>query len=157
MIIGTMLQLAIFSQLTLLSGTADILLLILIAWTIHDRSRSSWIWAVIGGGFLSVISAIPAGVPLVVYLIVVGLVRVFSQRTLEIPILGMLIATILGTMIQKLLEMAVLVITGYPMPLGEGFVLVAMPSALLNLFFSLPVYALMTDLARWVFPIEVQL
>ena len=152
-----MLQLAIFSQLTLLSGTADILLLILIAWTIHDRSRSSWIWAVIGGGFLSVISAIPAGVPLVVYLIVVGLVRVFSQRTLEIPILGMLIATILGTMIQKLLEMAVLVITGYPMPLGEGFVLVAMPSALLNLFFSLPVYALMTDLARWVFPIEVQL
>ncbi len=152
-----MLQLAIFSQLPLLSGTADILLLVLIAWCIHSRDRSIWAWAFIGGGLISLISAIPAAAPVWIYMIIAGLIRLFSQRTMELPILWMLIATIFGTLIQKFIELVILFMAGTSLPFNESMVLVALPSALLNLFFALPVYALISDLARWVYPVEVQI
>lgn len=156
-VVAFMLQLAIFSQLTLLSGSADILLLVLIAWSIQSRDRSIWLWVFIGGGLVSLVSAIPAGAPVWIYLIIAGLIRLFSQRTMEVPVLWMLIATILGTLIQKVIEIIVLFMAGSPLPFSESIVLVALPSALLNLFFALPVYALITDLSRWIYPVEVQI
>src|SRR5512133_1226089 len=123
-----MLQLAIFSQLTLLSGAADILLLVLIAWSIQSRDRSIWVWAFIGGGLVSLISAIPAGAPIWIYLIISGLIRLFSQRTMEVPVLWMLIATIFGTLLQKFIELVVLFIAGTALPLNESIILVALPS-----------------------------
>jgi hypothetical protein len=157
MVISLMLQLAIFSQLTLLSGTADILLLVLVTWSIQSRDRSIWAWVLIGGGLVSLVSAIPAGAPIWIYLIIAGLIRLFNQRTLGVPILWMLIATILGTFIQKFIELVVLFLAGTSLPLNESLILVALPSALLNLFFALPVYALITDLARRIYPVEVQI
>jgi hypothetical protein len=157
MVVSLMLQLAIFSQLPLLSGTADILLLVLIAWSIHSRDRSIWLWVFIGGGLVSLISAIPMAAPVWIYLTVAGLIRLFSQRTMEVPVLWMLIATIFGTLIQKFVEIIVLFVAGTSLPLNESLILVALPSALLNLFFALPVYALITDLARWIYPVEVEI
>lgn len=157
MVAALMLQLAIFSQLPLLSGTADILLLVLVAWAIQSRGRSIWAWAIIGGGLVSLISAIPAGAPIWIYLVITGLIRLFSQRTMEVPILWMLIATIFGTFFQKFIELVILFMAGTSLPLNESLILVALPSALLNLFFALPVYALITGLARWIFPVEVQI
>jgi cell shape-determining protein MreD len=133
------------------------LLLVLIAWSIQSRDRSIWLWVFIGGGLVSLVSAIPAGAPVWIYLIIAGLIRLFSQRTMEVPVLWMLIATILGTLIQKVIEIIVLFMAGSPLPFSESIVLVALPSALLNLFFALPVYALITDLSRWIYPVEVQI
>jgi len=40
------------------------------------------------------------------------------------------------------------------MPLTDSFTLVILPSALLNLLFSIPVFWLTRDLSRWVNPVE---
>ncbi len=157
LMVALMLQLAIFSQLTLLSGTSDLILLILIAWSLHVRSRSAWFWAVIGGGLVSVISATPAGAPLIIYMVIVGVVRFFNRRMLEFPVLGMLIATIVGTFFQHIVEVVVLFVAGTQLPFSQSMVLVTLPSVLLNLILARPVYALVTDLARWVYPVEVQI
>ena len=157
LVVALMLQLAIFSQLTLLSGTSDLILLILVAWSLHERSRSAWFWALIGGGLVSVISATPAGAPLIIYMVIVGAVRFFNRRILEFPVLGMLIATILGTFFQHIVEIVVLFVAGTQLPFSQSMVLVTLPSVLLNLILALPVYALVTDLARWVYPVEVQI
>ena len=69
----------------------------------------------------------------------------------------MLIATIGATFIQHLVEIAVLFVSGTQLPFSQSLVLVTLPSILLNLFFALPVYALVTDLARRLYPIEVQI
>jgi rod shape-determining protein MreD len=157
LVVALMLQLAIFSQLPLLSGTSDLVLLILIAWSLHERSRNAWFWALIGGGLVSIVSAVPAGAPLIIYLIIVGVVRLVNHRILEFPVLGMLIATILGTFFEHIVEIVVLFIAGTQLPFSQTMVLVTLPSVLLNLFLALPVYALVNDLARWVYPVEVQI
>jgi hypothetical protein len=69
----------------------------------------------------------------------------------------MLIATIGATFAQHIIEIVVLFIAGTQLPFSQSVVLVTLPSILLNLFFALPVYALVTDLARRIYPIEVQI
>jgi rod shape-determining protein MreD len=157
LVIVLMMQLAIFSQLPLLSGTPDLILLVLIAWSLNEKSQNAWFWAVVGGGLVSIISAIPFGAPLMIYLGITTVVRISSNRIREFPVLGMLIATIGATFIQHMIEIIVLFIAGTQLPFNQSLVLVTLPSILLNLFFALPVYALVTDLARWIYPIEVQI
>jgi rod shape-determining protein MreD len=152
-----MVQLAIFSQLPLLSGTTDLILLVLIAWSLHEKSKNAWFWAFVGGGLVSIISAIPYGAPLLIYISITAVVRMGSRRIREFPVLGMLIATIGATFAQHLIEVVVLFIAGTQLPFNQSLVLVTLPSILLNLFFALPVYALVTNLARWIYPIEVQI
>lgn len=157
LVVTLMLQLAIFSQLPLLSGTSDLILLVLIAWALQEHSRNAWFWALVGGALVSMISAIPFGTPLFIYLVIVTAVRLISRQTLEFPVLGMLIATIAGTFFQQIVEIVVLFMAGTQLPFDQSIVLVTLPSVLLNLLFALPIYALVTDIAKWVFPVEVQI
>ena len=92
-----------------------------------------------------------------IYLIIVLVVRFFNRRMLEFPFLGMLITTIGATFFQHFSEIVVLFVDGRDLPFNQSLVLVTLPSVLLNLLFALPVYALINDLARRVYPVEVQI
>jgi len=59
-IIAIMLQMGVFSRAVLFSGTADVVLLFLAAWSLHQRQKYSWILVVIFGLILSSISASPS-------------------------------------------------------------------------------------------------
>lgn len=152
-----MLQSVIISRLPLLSGTADLVFLVLLAWSLQTRVKHAWFWALIGGLLVSYSSAMPMFAPLIGYMIVVGIARLFQRRIWQIPILVMFAMTVLGTFIIHILEIAVLFVSGMAIPFQDGFAYVTLPSALLNLLLALPVYALMTDLAKWVYPEKVEI
>lgn len=156
LLITLMVQLAIASNLPLLRGTADLMIVVIIAWALQERVSSGWFWGLVGGGFVSLITAMPFFVPLVSYLLIVILVRILRRRVWQIPILVMFLSVILGTMIHHVLGILALLLNGTILPLHESFSFVTLPSILLNLILALPVYAMMTDLAKWVYPIEVE-
>jgi rod shape-determining protein MreD len=151
-----MLQTVIISRLPLLSGTADLVLLVLLAWSLQAKVRHSWVWALVGGLMVSYVSAMPMFTPLIGYMIVVGIARIFQRRIWQIPILAMFAATVLGTFLIQILDIVVLFISGRSIPFQDSFTFVTLPSALLNLLLALPIYALMTDVAKWVYPQEVE-
>ena len=151
-----MLQSAIVSRLPLLSGTADLVFLVLLAWSLQSRVKYSWLWALIGGLLVSLTSAIPFYAPLFGYMIVVVIARLIQRRLWQIPILAMFATTVMGTLVIHTLEIAALFVSGRAIPFQDGFTYVTLPSALLNLLLALPVYTIMTDLARWVYPEEVE-
>ena len=122
-----------------------------------DAARMPGSGHLLAAGLVSIITALPFGAPLMIYLVIVLAIRLVNRRILEFPILGMLIVTIIGTFFQHFTEIVVLFVDGRALPFSQSIVLVTLPSVLLNLLFSLPVYALVTDLARWVFPVEVQI
>ncbi|MDR3577056.1 MAG: hypothetical protein P4L50_24600 [Anaerolineaceae bacterium] len=157
MIVLLIIQSVVVSRLPLLHGTADIILLSLAAWTLQERVKHFWEWALIAGMLVSLVSAMPYFAPLVGYLIVVAIARFLQQHVWQMPILAMFVATIAGTLIQQVLYYVVLQIHGTPLPLNDSISLIILPSALLNLLLSLPVYALVTDLANWVYPVEVEI
>jgi len=150
------LQTVIASSLPLLSGYADLILLILVAWALQERVRSAWIWTVIAGLMVGFVSALPTLVPVIGYVLVTAIARLVHRRVWQTPILAMFVVTFLGSLVSQGLVMAVLVVQGTPLPLADSVNLVILPGTLLNLLLALPVYAVVNDLAQWVYPEEVE-
>lgn len=150
-----MLQTAVISRLQLLHGAADIILLVVAAWALQERVRSGWIWAVVAGVLVTAVTALPLFIPLAGYLLVTFLARVLQRRVWKVPILTMFIVAFFGTMGYQFLSLVALKAMGVPLGWLESLTNVIMPSALLNLLFALPVYALVSDLAHSVHASEV--
>ena len=151
------LQMVVVSSLPLLQGTADLMLIAVIAWSLHERVKTAWEWALIAGMVVGFISAIPFIAPLAGYLIVTGIAQLLRKRIWQMPILAMFITTVIGTLIQNLISIITLQLNGVPISWKEGITLVAIPSALLNLILSIPIYVLLTDLDNWVYPVKIEL
>ena len=60
--------------------------------------------------------------------------------------------TFLGTLIVSLFSIVTLRIMGVPLPISDVLGLLTLPSVLLNMLIAIPVFAVMRDLARWVYP-----
>ena len=147
-----MIQSAVLSNIPLLHGTTDLVLVALLAWALQKRVRTAWIWAIIGGLLVGYVSALPFGAILVGYLLAVGLAILLKQRIWQVPILAMLVATFFGTLLVNLVVIIALRVVDTPISFWEAINLVTLPSVLLNLLVAIPFYALFSDLAKWLYP-----
>lgn len=155
-LIALVLQMGIFSRLPLLNGTADLLLLVIVAWALQARVTSAWHWALMAGVMVSLISAMPFFLPLVLYLMVTALARALQGQVWQIPVLAMFVATIAGTLIYHLVSILILQLAGTPLDWQESLSLVTLPSVLLNLLLALPIFALVSDLAKLIHPVKAE-
>jgi hypothetical protein len=150
-------QSAVFSQVRLLNGTTDLILLIVVAYAVQDRVTTAWHWGIIAGVLASFATAVPGYAIIPTYVVVTGIAiymrRIFWQR----PLLAMITATVLATLISQIIAVAVLVINGTSIPVFEAFYLITLPSVLLNLLLAIPIYALMGDLANWLYPEPIEM
>ena len=151
-----MLQSAILSRIPLLQGTADLVLLAIIAWSLHDRVETGWFWAVVGGMIMALVSGMPFGVYLTGYLLTTLAAMLLKRTVWKIPILAMLLMVFIGTLLTQGLSVVALIITGTPLPLLDTVNLIILPSLLLNLLLSIPAYILVGDFANWTHPLEIE-
>lgn len=149
-----LLQTTIFSQITLLSGSIDLVLIWLAAWTIQGQVKSSWIWMILAGIFVSYVTAIPWPVIFISYAGATAAARMINKRVWQSPLLMMFFVTIFGSLLLYTLSFMALVIDGVNIQLDTALIEVIIPSILMNLLFAIPVYAIARDTARWVYPLE---
>lgn len=151
-LLSVILQSAMISRIYLLSGIADLPLVMLTAWALQDNVDSAWHWAVAFGLMVGFVSGLPWYVPVISYVVVVALAQQFQKRVWQAPLLAMFSVTFLGTIILSLLSFTVLRVSGVILPLEDVLGLLVLPGVLLNMFLAIPVYAVMRDLSRWVYP-----
>ena len=151
-LLTVILQSAVISRVYLLSGIADLPMVMLAAWALQEEVDSAWHWAAATGLLVGFVSGIPLLVPVSGYLAVVVLARMFLRRVWQAPLLAMFSITFLGTLLVSLLSIAALGLSGVELPIGDVLGLLTLPAVLLNLLIAIPVYAVMRDLARWVYP-----
>lgn len=149
-----MVQSAVVSRLTLLSGCADILLLIVAGWAVQERVRTAWQWAIVAGLLAGLLSALPWLVPVASYLLVAALGRILTRRLWQAPLLLMFLITLVGTLMSQTLAWLVLQFAGRSLPWEESFSQVILPSALLNLLLATPIYIFVRDLATLLYPVK---
>ena len=154
LLLAVILQSAGVSQVKLLSGYADLPLLVLGAWALQDRVKSAWHWAALGCIMLAFVSTMPWLVLVVGYFALVFIAQTLQRRVWQAPLLAMFSVTFIGTLFIHLLSFIVLRILGTPFVFADVIGLITLPSLLLNMLFSIPIYAFMRDLARWVYPSE---
>ena len=153
--LALLLQMAIISRINLLNGCADLILLILAAWSLQERVRGAWVWGAAAGLLVGLVSGLPWYVYLVSYLGVVGLARLLTRRIWQAPLLAMFVVTLTGTILLLMLTFAVRTLFEVRLVFSEAFMQIILPSALLNLMLAIPVHALIRDLANWLYPASV--
>ena len=157
--ITIMLQLAVFSRLPLLNGTADIVLVSLIAWALQENV-STWevrVWTLFAAIFVGYISAAPFAAIAVPYVVIILMVRWLQKRVWKASVWALLIIVVPGTLFQQTVSLFVLrIINNVPLPISESFIFVILPSMVLNLLFAVPIYLVIKDISLWLYPIEVE-
>jgi rod shape-determining protein MreD len=151
-LLSVILQSAVISRIYLLSGIADLPLVLLAAWALQENVESAWHWAVAMGLMVGFVSGLPWFVPTLSYLLIVTAAQILQKRVWHAPLLAMFSVTFLGTIIINLLSFIVLRISGARLPVEDVLGLVILPGVLLNMLLAIPVYAVMRDLARWAYP-----
>jgi rod shape-determining protein MreD len=151
-LLTVILQSAVISRVYLLAGIADLPLVMVAAWALQEEVDSAWHWAAATGLLVGFVSGIPLMVPVLSYIVVVALAHLFQRRVWQAPLLAMFSITFLGTILVSLLSLVVLRIAGVPLPVSDVLGLLTLPGVLLNLLLAMPIYAVMRDLARWVYP-----
>lgn len=146
------LQSTIISRLQVVHGSADLVLLVIVAWSLQERVKRTWVWTLIGAGMVAYVSALPLMATFTGYLIAMGLARLLHRRIWQAPILAMLIATAIASLLQHLVALVFLTLGGSPISIPQAFALVTAPSVFLNLILALPVYAVVSDFANLVYP-----
>jgi rod shape-determining protein MreD len=152
--LALVLQMAVVSRLPLLSGSADLVLLIIVAWSLQERAESAWLWSLLAGLMVGAASGLPLLVTVPGFLATTALARLVLRRVWETPVLAMVIVVFFGTLLYEGLALASTALAGRSYPAADAFSLIILPVLLLNCVLALPVYAVIRDVASWVYPAE---
>ena len=104
---------------------------------------------------MGVSSALPFWLPVIGYLLLVALVTLALRQVWQVPIWMLLISTFIGSFLIYGVEFSYLLITGVSLDLIDVINIVILPSLILNMILVLPVYGLVGELAKLVYPQEV--
>lgn len=144
LIVSTMLQSTLLAHLRLLGGQPDLVLLIVVSWSLLGRNPEGMAWAFVGGLLLDLFSGAPLGVSsvgLVLAAFVAGLgPGQVSRNNVVLPPVMILV----GTAIYHGVTLALLVALDLQPPAWlDSLSYVTLPSGLLNLALVLPVFQLL--------------
>lgn len=156
-VLAMMLQYGVFSRWMILSGSPDLVLLLIIALCLHQKHRRFWILILIMGGVVGFVSALPFFIPMVVYMAVYLVSNGLKQRVWQTPLLAMFLLTFGATILVNFLSIAVLFIQRIPFNFSIALVNVVLPSVFLNMFLAIPVHAIMRELSVWLYPQGAQI
>lgn len=147
-------QSTVASQITLLQGTVDLLLVWVAAWGLNSHDSSGFWIALFAGGLASFVSALPWYVFPLAYLSAYLLTRYVLKRLWQTPLLSMFAITLMSSIVLYGLSLIGLRINGNSYPLQLSLTNVIIPSIFLNLFMAIPIFAIVRDLAGWLYRSE---
>ena len=148
------LQSAVVSRLPLNRGTADLMLVVLVAITLQKSVKTAWQWSIVGGLLTDFLSGLPFGLFTISYLITTGIAFLLRERIWRFSFLMQLLVVLSGTLIVHGLSMMVLIIQGSSLQLSTVLQAVTLPSIILNFMLSLPVFFIIQDIVQQLNPPE---
>lgn len=147
-----MLQSTSISRLPLIHGTADLSLLVLIAWGIHSRSNLTWVFGIVAGLIISFYSQVTWLAFVSSYLFVIFITQLLHGKFWNSPLLVMLLMSSIGSLLVNTAILLSLFFKEISINISQAFSEIMLPSVILNLLLALPVYFLVKDLVRWINP-----
>jgi len=150
MLILSVIQSVAVGRINIMSGSADIILLAIVSLGVTEENRNIFIWALVGGIFISFISAMPAAAVITAYLVVAGITWIVQKGIWQSPILAILLSSFIGTVAKFSIDIIALQIIGVSIDFPAAIKMTLAPNLILNLFILFPIHSLMGDLAKWI-------
>src|SRR5258706_791442 len=127
------LQSAIVSRVTLLSGIADLPMVMLAAWAMQDDVDTAWHWAIATGILVGFVSGLSWLVPVLGFLVVVALAQILQRRGWQAPLLAIFSVTFLGTISLSIFSFVAFGFSCIPFWVADVFCLLTLPRILRHL------------------------
>ena len=148
------LQSAVVSRLPLNNGTADLMLVLLMAIALQKGMDTTWQWSIVGGILMDSFSGLPFGVFTFSYLLATALAVVLRERIWRFSFLMQLLVVLVGTVISHGLAYLILFLQGSTLEITSVLRVVTLPSIILNFMLSLPIFILTRDVLEGLIPQE---
>lgn len=138
--LAAILQATLVPQIRLLGGGPDLVYLLVLCWAINAELDSAVLWAFVGGISVDLLSNQPTGTSVMGMLITVFAISGLGQQVFRIGIAVLIGLVIAGTIVQQILIMLIVLLTGQPVDLLLTVGYIIAPTILYNLAFIFPVY-----------------
>ncbi len=136
LLLAAVLQSTWLESIRILGGRPDLVLLLVVTWSIIRGVNDGAIWGFIGGIFCDLLSASPFGLWTFVLTLGGFLVGQPWVHALGPTIMRLALMSAAGTLVGHALLLVTMVLLGYPVDFWYGFQTVAGPAALLNVLLS---------------------
>lgn len=151
-----LLQTTVVIHIQMLYGVADLVLLTLLGWTLHKNVRGQLLWAGIAGLLVGAASHQPAWISVVGYLLIMVFAMFLQNRIWDVELLTLFTTIVTGSFLLQGLTLGFRLFEGTPIPTGEAFRLIILPSVILNILFILPIYGFLGEFTKVLYPLEVE-
>lgn len=157
LLIAAILQVTALPQISILGGRPNLVLLIIVAWSLNSTLEQAVTWAFVGGISKDLMSAAPIGTSLIGLILIVFAIHAVRQQLFSVGLFTLIWVTIIGTIIAEFSVLIVLLMGGFQpqfaSQLGYGvlidqFRLFIVPTIVYNLIGIIPVYLLMRAIQR---------
>jgi rod shape-determining protein MreD len=146
------LQSVIFSEVTLIDGRPDLILLAVIGWGIAGQTRESMVFALFGGLFLDAFSGLPLGTSAIMLILIAFLVSFSEGRFWEAHLLMPIGVTLITSLLFHVLMMGVLLLVGKVPDPSIALFRIILPSTFLNIILALPAVQVAESINNFVHP-----
>lgn len=131
-----LIQAVLLSRVNLWGARPDLMLLVVLSWTVVRGAEEGLVWGFIGGLIIDLFSGGPFGATMLALLAVAFLAGQPWAQGIGSPVIRLLLLALLTVTVYHLVLLVVLAWTGYVVNSGEALLRVAGPSALFNAVLS---------------------
>jgi len=149
-----MLQMAIFSQLKIQAGKADLILLVVIALGLQPEisKLDNYIFSIFAGVLIGFISAEPFWIVVVAYFFALIFALFLKERLPQVPILSMIFCSIVIMIFHLFFQAFYFNFLGFNINYQTSFYNLILPSLMINIIATLPIFFIVSEVRRIVFP-----
>lgn len=157
MMLVAALQVTVMPQISVLGGRPDLVLLVVVSWSLNVTLEQGILWAFVGGICKDLLSAAPIGTSLIGLILIIFAIHTVRQQLFSVGLFTLIWVSLLGTVIQQICIFTILLVTGFQpqfaSQLGYGviieqFRLFIVPTIVYNLIGIVPVYLIVRVIQR---------
>lgn len=129
-------------------GQPSLVMLLVICWSVRSSLGDGFVWALVGGIMLDLMSILPIGASSAALVLIVFVVNGITRQLLRLRFLFLLAITAFATVFIAAFTIFALFLLGYSYDIPSLIRLVILPTMIYNLIAVLPVYAFVRLLQR---------
>ncbi len=146
--VAVLIQVTLMPELRILGGAPDLVLTLVLAYSLLSGFERGVVWALVGGVIQDLLSAAPLGTTSLALVVMVAAVGYVAGRASPRSFLVPLVAVAAGTVIVHGVTLGVLLLAGRPLPILPTLLQVTLPTLAYNVVVMLGLYRLLGALAE---------
>lgn len=123
-------------------GHPSLVMLLVICWSLRSSLADGFVWALVGGILLDLLSILPIGTSSAALVLIVFVVNSFGQQLLRLRVIFLLAITAIATVFMTAYTVVALFLLGQSYDVPALIRLMLLPTLVYNLIAVLPLYAL---------------